>query len=81
MENNSQIMDKNEIKKLLYKQNPIATFNYIRKGTAYYETVVNAEFDISHKINFEVPVSDMGDADFKNEMESKLLNRWIVINE
>ncbi len=82
MDNNqSQIMDKNEIKKLLYKQNPIATFNYIRKGTAYYETVVNAEFDISHKINFEVPVSDMGDADFKNEMESKLLNRWIVINE
>jgi len=30
---------------------------------------------------FEIPVIDMGDADFFQEMDSKYLNRWITINE
>ena len=29
-------------------------------------------------IKFEIPVIDMGEADFESEMEAKLLNRWIV---
>lgn len=67
-------MEKNEIKKALYKQNPKAALDYIRKGNAYYFTVL----EDGTKINFEVPVSDMGDADFFGDMDSKLLNRWIV---
>jgi len=57
----------------LYRENPVAKLIMIRKGLAYYDTKTN---DII--VNFEIPVSDMGDADFLNEMESKLLIRWIV---
>lgn len=70
-------MDKNEIKKSLYKQNPKATLDYIRKGSAYYFTVL----EDGTRITFEVPISDMGDADFLSHMESKLLNRWIILGE
>ena len=66
-------MEKNEIKKLLYLNKPAAKFLYIRKGQAYYKSMVN---DI--EIMFNIPVSDMGDADFLNEMEAKHLIRWIV---
>ena len=68
------IMEKNEIKKSLYKQNPKATLDYIRKGYAYYFTVL----EDGTKINFEIPISDMGDADFFSHMDSKLLTRWIA---
>lgn len=66
-------MEKNEIKKLLYRENPIAVFNYIRKGNAYYQTKT-----IDVIIDFVIPVSDMGEANFLNEMDSKSLIRWIV---
>ena len=66
-------MTKNEIKKLLYKQKPDAHFKYIRKGSAYYYADLNEK-----RIQFEIPVNDMGDADFGRTMEAKLLNRWIV---
>ena len=74
-------MEKNEIKKLLYKQNPKAELLNIRKGVAYYDAIVKIEEQpiIKHKtIFFKVPISDMGDADFLCEMDSKLLDRWIV---
>lgn len=64
----------NEIKKALYKEKPVAQFQYIRKGITYYQTHLT-ELGV---VNFEVPVSDMGDADFTQEMEGNLLNRWIV---
>ena len=67
-------MEKNEIKKALYKHNPIAYFKFIRKGVAYYETMLYNEIEI----RFEIPISDMGDADFHRQMDSKLLNRWIM---
>ena len=65
-------MEKNEIKKELYKQKPTAEFQYIRKGNAYYRKIINEEIVI-----FEIPISDMGDADFGINMEAKLLQRWI----
>jgi hypothetical protein len=69
-------MNITEIKKELYKKKPEASLRYIRKGVAYYyadlETV---------RVNFEIPVSDMGDADFTPRMDAKLLNRWIVPTE
>lgn len=66
-------MEKNEIKKLLYKEKPTAFLNYIRKGVAYYHTELGGK-----NIWFEIPVEDMGDADFGTTMDAKLLIRWLV---
>ena len=70
-------MEKNEIKKALYKQNPEANFQLIRKGVAHYSGMVDME-GYEHEIRFEIPVSDMGDSDFMPLMPAKLLIRWIV---
>jgi hypothetical protein len=69
-------MEKNEVKKALYKQNPKATFRFIRKGFAYYRTEIRE--GQTFQIFFEIPVVDMGDADFESTMDAKLLIRWIV---
>ena len=72
MENNN-----NEIKKYLLKQKPIAYFQYIRKEVAYYQVIVFEGIMTKGTIIFEVPVSDMGEADFKAEMPAQFLLRWI----
>jgi hypothetical protein len=69
-------MEKNEIKKALYKQNPKAEFKFIRKGVAHYLTIIELDYE-PVEIRFEVPVIDMGDADFEYYMEAKYLIRWI----
>ena len=69
-------MENNKIKKLLLRNAPTADFNYIRKGNAYYTTRVNDD-DRIIEVTFEIPVVDMGDADFKKVMEAKLLSCWI----
>lgn len=66
-------MELNEIKKALYKQKPIAEFDMIRKGVAYYDAFI----DNLYPLRFEIPVSDMGDADLLPEMDAKLLIRWL----
>lgn len=72
-------MEINEIKKALYKQNPKAEFKFIRKGVAYYLTIIESGSE-PVEIRFEVPVSDMGDADFEYTMDSKYMIRWIANN-
>lgn len=72
-------MEKNEIKKLLYKQNPTASFQSIRKGNGYYSTTVEDATAGRVFIQFEIPINDMGDADFYSQMEAKYLIRWILI--
>lgn len=76
-------MENNEIKKALYKQKPKARFLFIRKGSAFYTSrVKDGETEESRiTVYFEVPVSDMCDAEFYDEMDAKLLNRWIVDEE
>ncbi len=75
-------METNEIKKLLYKQNPKANFNYIRKGYAYYDAPITDSDKVFKFIKFEIPITDMGDADFHNQMDAKFLVRWILnVNE
>lgn len=69
-------MTNTELKKELYKQKPQANIRFIRKGVAYYLADLEQE-----RVNFEVSVDDMGDADFYPTMDAKLLNRWIVNNE
>lgn len=67
-------MERNEIRKALYKQNPKAILKHIRKGVAYYWT----SLEDRTLIQFEVPVEDMGESDFESHMDSKFLQRWIV---
>ena len=82
-------MNKNEIKKALYKQKPKAEFRYIRNGVAYYKTILGVPYDeevhkevpFGKEVFFEIPVEDMGNADFEKEMDAQLLNRWIVSEE
>lgn len=62
-----------EIKKAILKQKPQARLSYIRKGLAYYYADLH-----EMRVRFEIPVNDMGDADFGAVMEAKLLNRWIM---
>ena len=64
----------NNIKKDLLKSEPIAFFNYIRKGNAYYHCDLNGM-----EVWFEIPIFDMGDADFGSTMPSNLLLRWIYL--
>lgn len=66
-------MEKNEVRKVLYKEKPVAKFDYIRKGLSFY----SAESSMG-KLRFEIPVSDMGDADFLPEMEAQYLFRWFA---
>lgn len=70
-------MTKIEIKKALYKQKPEAKLLFIRSSKAYYEASVDDGF----VVYFEVPIDDMGDADFFPVMDAKLLNRWIREND
>tara|TARA_R110000772_G_C13310212_1_gene439992 strand:- start:30343 stop:30549 length:207 start_codon:yes stop_codon:yes gene_type:complete len=67
-------MNKTDIKKALYKQKPVAEFDMIRKGVAHYNTYI----DDLYALSFEIPVVDMGDADFLCNMDAKLLIRWLV---
>lgn len=70
-------MDKNEIKKALYKDGgDIASFQKIKGGNAYYiaGTLIGEEVV---QVNFVIPISDMGGAEFLSEMPAKNLARWI----
>ena len=71
-------MEKNEIKKALYKQKPMATIQFIRIGVAYYEATIRDDEGLKVMVGFQVPVSDMGDTDYFPQMDAKLLNRYIV---
>jgi len=66
-------MNTTQIKKELYKQKPDAILSYIRKGSAFYYADLTQQ-----RVYFEVPVDDMGDADFNPTMDAKLLNRWLI---
>jgi hypothetical protein len=68
-------MEKNEIKKALYKENPHAILKSIKKGNIYYSTHIPS---LDVVIQFEIPFGDIGDAEFLSSMDSKLLIRWIV---
>lgn len=83
-------MKKNDIAKMLYKQNPIAHFTHIKNGNAYYACTIDLDYEGTlakgtpynpenvKKVTFEVPATDMGEASFNAFMEAKLLRRWLV---
>lgn len=67
-------MDNNELKKLLYKENPPAHLQRIKKGSVHYVAFLKN----GKSVDFNIPVIDMGDAEFLKTMHSKSLIRWIV---
>lgn len=81
-------MEKNEIKKALYKQSPEAIFQYARKDGLFYEAVIGNDQQTElfgenvprelKIIKFLVPLSDIGDATFEAKEQAKLLIRYII---
>ena len=74
-------MEKNEIKKALYRQKPIAKKSGERiplDGSGVDSYGYKTTLDDGTVLHFLVPVKDMGDATFYDEMDAKLLIRWLV---
>jgi hypothetical protein len=69
-------MSKNELKKAIYLNKPIANFQYINKGSAFYKSVVN-----NIEVTFDIPLNDMGTSEFLIEMDAKYLLRWLMAGE
>lgn len=74
----------NEIKKELYRIKPMAFFQRMNREFVHYQTkflpmnVLPAE---EMTINFQIPISDIGEAEFGEVMPAQLLIRWIVADE
>lgn len=71
-----ELKTKTEIKKYIYKEQPKAYLEFIRIGVMYYYTTI-----LGTKLQFEVPINDMGSADFFPTMEAKYLLRWLISGE
>lgn len=65
-------MEKNEIKKWLYKNKPEARLTKIKNGKAIYITMIDGENTV-----IEIPVKDMETGEFVLEMDAHLLIRWL----
>lgn len=68
------IMNKNEIKKILYKEKPTAYCTSFSEGVKKYSAETSTGM-----VKFEVPVSDMGNNIFSDEESAQLLIRWITM--
>lgn len=65
----------NDVKKALYKEKPIAKFDNVTKSGIMYYTVLKENL---RTVLFIVPLTDIGDGIFNDEMEGQLLIRYIV---
>lgn len=72
------MMELNDIKKALYKQNPEAVFQSASKSGLLYIAIIGDDEGKTKLIRFLVPYNDLGDAVFGSSLHSKLLIRWIV---
>lgn len=68
-------MDINELKKVLYKEKPVAQLLSIKKGFINYDAEI--EFGAA-PVFFRIPIADIGDAEFLPEMPSQSLIRYLV---
>jgi hypothetical protein len=64
----------NEIKKALYRENPVAKLNFIQNEVAHYQTYIES---LNMRLWFDVPVAQMTGGRFYAEENSKHLIRWI----
>jgi len=70
-------MEKNEVKKVLYRVKPKAVLESEKtKDTYVYASTFESE-GTGYSLTFSVPISDMGDAKFEKEMDAHLLIRWM----
>ena len=72
-------MDRNEIKKILYKEKPLAICTprngvIYRKGIIFYE----ARLQDGTIVQFDIDVKDLGDADLHPKMSAQLLIRYLI---
>lgn len=74
-------MTTTEIKKALYKQKPTARFLRIKNSIARYVAKIDEGEYLEREVFFSVPIDDMGDISFENEMDGKLMIRWMVESE
>ena len=65
-------MEKNEIKKALYKENPMAVLHNVRKDGLFYTTGFGATL-----VSFLIPLGEIGEVIWEARMPAKLLIRWI----
>jgi hypothetical protein len=70
----------NEIKKLLYKQQPKAKFIRMKSNHAYYGTFVELADKTMQEVVFIIPFSDLGDAELWRDEDAKLLIRYLPKN-
>lgn len=66
-------MELNEIKKLLYKTKPYATIHGVSSSGIRYKCELNGV-----KIQFLIPLSEIGDASFLKLEPAQLLIRYII---
>lgn len=71
-------MEKNEIKKALYKVSPKAELINVTKERLFYMTKIKVEEE-EKRIRFFIPLGDIEDAKFEWLMDAKLLIRWLEI--
>ncbi len=67
--------DKNTLKKELYKQKPKAELLLINKDGMRYEALL----DGIGSVVFVIPLNEIEDGRFYNEMDAKLLIRWLLV--
>ena len=78
------MMEKNLIKKILYKDKPTATIIHVAKmGLLYACQIVGEKVNeqgrqLYDNIYFNVPLSELGDTAFLKDMPSQLLIRYII---
>lgn len=69
--------NRNEVKKVLYKEKPVALFQNQENGNNLYKTKTSIG-----EVGFSIPEKEMVNEDGKriigNEVEAQLLIRWIV---
>ncbi len=73
-------MELNEIKKILYKEKPLAIFEKATRDTLMYRSTVKKNQDEDMDLYFVIPISDIGDAVFERFMEAQFLIRYIAIH-
>lgn len=69
-------MDKNTIKKELYKQKPTAEFGYIANGFKNYSCLLTID-NIEEEVTFRIPLSDCPET-LTDKVEAQLLIRWLT---
>lgn len=73
-------MDKNEIKKALYKQGGTAVLDHVRKDGMFYTAFFHGEDGLPKpgpKVNFLIPLEEIGEVIWERQIDAKLLIRWL----